>query len=49
MELGVKFRVDVPGTVTAIKFYKGAADVGPHTGSLWTLHRHVAGHRDLLR
>jgi hypothetical protein len=36
VELGVKFRVDVPGTVTAIRFYKGAADVGPHTGSLWS-------------
>ncbi len=36
VELGVKFRVDVPGTVTAIKFYKGAADVGPHTATLWS-------------
>ena len=36
MELGVKFRVDVPGTITAIEFYKGAANIGPHTGSLWT-------------
>ena len=36
VELGVKFRVDVPGTITAIEFYKGAANVGPHTGSLWT-------------
>ena len=22
--------------MTAIKFYKGAADIGPHTGTLWT-------------
>jgi len=36
VELGVKFRVDVPGTVTAIEFYKGAADTGPHTASLWS-------------
>ena len=35
-ELGVRFRSDVPGFVSGISFYKSAANVGPHTGSLWT-------------
>jgi hypothetical protein len=37
VELGVKFYSDVPGTVTAIRFYKGGTgNSGPHTGSVWT-------------
>jgi hypothetical protein len=36
-ELGVKFRSDVDGFVTGVRFYKGAANTGTHTGSLWTL------------
>jgi hypothetical protein len=35
-ELGMKFTADFPGTVTGIRFYKGSANVGTHTGSLWT-------------
>jgi hypothetical protein len=35
-ELGVKFRSDVAGYVTGIRFYKGSANTGTHTGSLWT-------------
>jgi hypothetical protein len=34
--LGVKFRSDVDGFVTGIRFYKGPANVAPHVGSLWT-------------
>ncbi len=34
--LGVKFRSDVSGYITGIRFYKGAANTGTHTGSLWT-------------
>jgi methionine-rich copper-binding protein CopC len=35
VELGVKFRTTQAGRVTAIRFYKGAANTGTHTGSLW--------------
>ncbi|MBI4492659.1 MAG: DUF4082 domain-containing protein [Chloroflexi bacterium] len=36
VELGVKFRTEVDGYVTGVRFYKGSANTGPHTGSLWT-------------
>jgi hypothetical protein len=36
IELGVKFRSDVAGMITGIRFYKVAGDAGPHTGSLWS-------------
>ena len=36
VELGVKFRSDVAGYVKGVRFYKGATDGGPHTGSLWS-------------
>jgi len=32
----MKFRSDVNGTITGIRFYKGAADTSTHTGSLWS-------------
>jgi hypothetical protein len=35
VELGVKFRSDVPGTVSGIRFYKSTANTGTHVGSLW--------------
>ncbi len=35
VELGVKFRSDVAGSITAIRFYKGPNDNGSHTVSLW--------------
>ena len=35
-ELGVKFRSDVAGQVTALRFYKGAGNTGSHVGHLWT-------------
>ena len=34
--LGVKFRSDVTGTVTGVRFYKAAANTGTHTGALWS-------------
>ncbi len=37
VELGVKFRVDVDGFITGIRFYKGAGNTGTHTGSLWSV------------
>ena len=36
VELGTRFRSDVNGFVTAIRFYKGAQNVGPHVANLWT-------------
>ncbi|HWQ96418.1 MAG TPA: DUF4082 domain-containing protein [Candidatus Methylomirabilis sp.] len=36
VELGVKFRSDVNGTVTGIRFYKGPSNTGIHVGSLWS-------------
>jgi hypothetical protein len=36
IEVGVKFRSDVGGTVTALRFYKGASNTGVHTGTLWS-------------
>ena len=36
VELGVKFKADVSGTVTGIRFYKAATNTGTHIGSLWT-------------
>ncbi len=35
VELGVKFRADQDGFVSGIRFYKGTANTGTHTGSLW--------------
>jgi hypothetical protein len=34
--LGVKFRADVPGAVTGIRFYKAAANTGTHVVGLYT-------------
>ena len=35
VELGTAFTPSVDGTVTAVKFYKGAGNTGTHTGSVW--------------
>jgi hypothetical protein len=36
IEVGVKFRSDVDGFVTALRFYKGTANIGSHVGHLWS-------------
>ncbi|MGC2578176.1 MAG: DUF4082 domain-containing protein [Terrimicrobiaceae bacterium] len=36
VELGVKFRSDVAGKITGIRFYKAPANTGRHVGNLWT-------------
>lgn len=36
VELGVKFRTDVDGTINGVRFYKGSGNGGTHTGHLWT-------------
>ena len=35
-ELGVRFRSQVNGYVTGLRFYKGDQNIGPHVGHLWT-------------
>ena len=36
VELGAKFKSDVAGAITGIRFYKAAANTGTHVGNLWT-------------
>src|ERR1700694_2405256 len=36
VELGVSFKSDTGGSVTAIRFYKSAANTGLHVGHLWS-------------
>jgi hypothetical protein len=36
VELGVTFRSDVNGYITAIRFYKSPGNTGVHVGSLWS-------------
>jgi fibronectin type 3 domain-containing protein len=35
-ELGVKFRTEVDGVITGIRFYKGSTNTGTHVGHLWS-------------
>jgi hypothetical protein len=35
IEAGMRFVAAEPGVVTGVRFYKGPANPGPHTGSLW--------------
>lgn len=34
--LGIQFRSDVAGTISAIRFYKGTRNTGTHIGNLWS-------------
>ncbi len=36
IELGLAVKPGVDGTVTGVRFWKGAGNTGTHTGSLWT-------------
>src|SRR5207302_8669396 len=36
VEVGVKFKSDVGGTITGIRFYKGPGNTGTHVGTLWS-------------
>jgi hypothetical protein len=36
VELGVKFRSDVNGLITGVRYYKSAANTGTHIGNLWS-------------
>lgn len=35
VELGMRFTLSEPGSITALRFYKDSADSTTHTGSLW--------------
>jgi hypothetical protein len=35
VELGLRFRSDVAGTVLGVRFYKGTTNTGTHIGNLW--------------
>src|SRR5689334_4155256 len=37
VELGVRFKSAVGGSITGIRFYQGSGNTGTHTGSLWTV------------
>ncbi|HEX7860398.1 MAG TPA: DUF4082 domain-containing protein [Verrucomicrobiae bacterium] len=43
VELGVKFSSAVDGQVTGVRFYKGAANSGPHRGNLWDVAGNLLG------
>src|SRR5262249_6943376 len=36
VELGLKFRSSVSGSVTGVRFYKGVLNTGTHIGNLWS-------------
>lgn len=36
VELGLRFRSDIAGYITGVKFYKGASNIGTHYASVWT-------------
>jgi len=36
LEVGVKFRSQVAGRITGLRFHKGATNTGTHVGHLWT-------------
>jgi endonuclease/exonuclease/phosphatase family metal-dependent hydrolase len=36
VEIGVRFRANVPGTITALRFYRGAANANGYVAKLWT-------------
>src|SRR4051812_16709882 len=36
VEVGVKFKADLDGQITGVRFYKATANSGTHIGNLWT-------------
>ncbi len=36
IEVGVRFRADVAGNITGIRFYKSSSNTGTHIGNLWS-------------
>jgi hypothetical protein len=37
VELGLRFSPTVDGAISGVRFYRSAANTGPHTGTLWSL------------
>ena len=48
VELGVRFRSDVNGYITGLRFYKAAANTGTHVG-IMDQQRNPSCHRNLYR
>ena len=40
-EVGMRFKSDVPGTITGMRFYKFATNTGTHVGTLWDVNGNV--------
>jgi Domain of unknown function (DUF4082)/Concanavalin A-like lectin/glucanases superfamily/Fibronectin type III domain/Bacterial Ig domain/Viral BACON domain len=36
VEVGVRFKADLDGTITGVRFYKASGNTGTHIGNLWT-------------
>jgi len=36
VEVGLKFRSDVAGQITGVRFYKGTGNTGTHVGHVWS-------------
>ena len=36
IEVGVRFKADLDGTITGVRFYKATANTGTHIGNLWS-------------
>ena len=45
----MKFRSDIDGYVTGVRFYKAAANTGTHVGTLWSQTGEPLAHGDVLR
>jgi hypothetical protein len=43
IEVGVKFKSDLNGPITGLRFYKAPANTGTHTGHLWTASGQLLG------
>ena len=49
VEVGVRFKADLDGTVTGVRFYKATANTGTHVGNLWTANGTLLAQRDVQR
>jgi hypothetical protein len=48
LELGVKFRADVNGTITGIRYFKSSTNTGTHVATLWDFSGNVLASRAFL-
>ena len=46
VELGMRFRSDVSGVITAVRFYKSPGNTGIHKANLWSNGGALLAHRD---